>query len=141
MIIYLKSIVSLSITGIILVVLGLLFIGYISYQEYEYSLKRVKLENFKTRTELKNFLEKDGTNELIWTEEFTCEKFSETLMNNAKELGYRLDIHIITNQSWLDVNDYVGEGDHAVCKAYIVNEEKWVLVEPQTDEIIDKIIN
>ena len=85
--------------------------------EYE----RCTLCDFNKREDLIMFLSTDSTNTMEYTTSFNCEDFSRTLIQEAKKSGYRLY--------------YYSTFDHALCKAYLIKENKWVIVEPQTDEI------
>lgn len=81
---------------------------------------RLSTSDFQTTGELSAFLRKDNTDKMVYTSDFTCIDFSLTLIERAKESGYRLY--------------YVSDGSHALCEAYIVTNDVWLNVEPQTDE-------
>jgi len=99
--------------------------------------------------EIITFLNNDDTDTLNWSESFTCEDFTETLIEKGKEKGYRMSKYSLEGselskyeESWISYAEsrgYVvwwGEGDsHAVCKAYITELNKHVLIEPQSDAI------
>ena len=84
-------------------------------------IERQSLNEFQTLTELSHFLATDNTNRLLYSGEYNCEDFSRALIRNAKNKGYIIYYHTIPN--------------HAMCKTYIVSEDIWVLIEPQTDKI------
>ena len=116
--------------------------GY-AYNTYEES----KLNKFQTITECATFLIKDKTNAYRWTESFTCEQFTETLIKNAKDSGYLLRTYTLTGNELTiyksDSASYIGgswgEGTgHAVC-SFDIGEKKYV-IEPQTDSIFE-IVN
>lgn len=86
--------------------------------EYE----RRTLSDFETREELITFLHNDRTDSMEYTGGFNCEDFSRTLIQGAKSRGYIIYYHTIPN--------------HALCEAYIVSENVWVQIEPQTDQIM-----
>ena len=102
------------------------------FLEYE----RHGTDDFRSRDELRTFLKNDITDSMIYTDDFVCEDFSRMLIKNAREAGYRmyfLQIRVKNpSQFQLPGEDYVG---HALCRAYIISEDKWIEVEPQTDVI------
>ena len=101
--------------------------------EYE----RFISEDFQNRNELITFLHNDNTDSITYTDDFVCEDFSRVLIRRGRDSGYRLYFYStkVKNPSHLrlwEEPDYV---NHALCKAYIISEDKWVEVEPQTDGI------
>ena len=112
--------------GILLIALGrkkfvlvsiiLLFLAFGSL-EYE----RITTNDFRTRDELIKFLKNDPTDRMTYTQDFNCEDFSRTLIQSASKVGYRLNFHTFSN--------------HALCKAYVISENMWFEIEPQTDGI------
>ena len=83
--------------------------------------ERLSTQDFSTRQQLSTFLRMDNTNQMQYTSDFECIDFSLTLIERAKVDGYRLY--------------FTSTSDHAFCKAYIVSEDLWINVEPQTDVI------
>ena len=120
--------------------------AYIKWDEYQLSL----LNHFQTREELIRFLESDRTDNIKWSPEFVCEDFANTLIANAKEQGYRIDYHSIESyelseyRALLQEKNYdielSGTEGHALCKAFIVDEDRWVMIEPQNDLIFNVVI-
>lgn len=82
--------------------------------------ERLSTQDFSTRQQLSAFLQSDNTNQLQYTSNFKCIDFSLTLIEHAKEAGYRIY--------------FTSNSDHAFCKAYITSEDTWLNIEPQTDE-------
>lgn len=106
---------------------------------YYYYYEDSKLSNFKNMYDLKSFLASDKTDKLIWTEDFTCEDFTNTLIENAKIKGYRLKPVSVNDPNALWPNEkfyWVGDGGHALCIAYVESEGKWYYIEPQNDAIL-----
>jgi len=106
------------------------------------------LKDFGSVQELKQFLISDDTNEIVYSSpDFVCHHFSERLIRNAREEGYRLEYLGIYGDNLIQYqNDYVsylssygvigtwGEGEgHAVCVSYINGDT--IVIEPQTDTI------
>jgi len=102
------------------------------FLEYE----RHGTDDFRSRDELRTFLKNDITDSMLYTDDFVCEDFSRMLIKKAREAGYRMYfLHVqVANPSRFQLpgEDYV---EHALCRAYIISEDKWVDVEPQTDMI------
>lgn len=108
------------------------------------------LKDFSTIEELVNFLQNDDTNEIVYSPNFVCHHFTETLIRNARDEGYRLEYLGLYGDSLQNYeNDYVsylasfgiigvwGEGEgHAVCMAYL--GDKIIIIEPQSDVILYK---
>jgi len=117
---------------ILFLVIGSLIIGAYYYEDS-------KLRNFNNTNELRAFLTQDDTDQYRWSEDFTCEDFTNMLIENAKTDGYRLNYVSVDDPNSLWPNEdfyWVGEGGHALCLAYIENSETWVCVEPQNDHIL-----
>jgi len=96
---------------------------------------RYVLEDFQDRDELITFLHSDNTDSMVYTSDFVCEDFSRTLIRRARDSGYRMYFYVMDIKNpktlrLLEDPDYV---KHAICKAYIISENKWIEVEPQTD--------
>jgi len=83
--------------------------------------ERLSTQDFSTRQQLSTFLQMDNTNQMQYTSDFECIDFSLTLIEHAKEAGYRIY--------------FTSTSDHAFCKAYIASEDTWLSIEPQTDEV------
>ena len=130
-----KRNIKLGLTGwYYLIIFGVILVVSL-YDRIEDS----KLRNFQTRQELISFLSSDGTDRLTWAEDFTCDDFTRVLILHAKEKGYRLNRHEVTNPNILWPNEefyWEGDGGHALCKAYIENEDLWVVIEPQNDSLL-----
>lgn len=107
---------------------------------------QVILQDFSSKEELVFFLRLDKTNENIYSyPNYVCHHFTETLIRNAHEEGYRIEYLGIYGNDLKDYeNAYIsflsqkgiistwGEGEgHAICVAYI--GDKKILIEPQTD--------
>lgn len=96
----------------------------ISFVGMEYARRSTR--DFQTTDELRSFLAKDSTDAKTYTSNHKCIDFTTTLMQRARDAGYRLYFY----------STYIRDDKHARCEAYIVAEDKWVEVEPQTDEIL-----
>lgn len=83
--------------------------------------ERLSTKDFDTMQQLRSFLQTDKTDQLEYTSNFKCIDFSLTLISHAKDAGYRIY--------------FTSSSNHAYCKAYIVSENTWVYIEPQTDEV------
>jgi hypothetical protein len=107
----------------------------------EEEAERVYLRAFQSKTELIRFLREDKTNELKWTPEFTCHNFTVTLIQHAREKGYEMFYVVVKNPTRLFAKyglfyDERWGDEHAMCLVYIVEEEAWYYIEPQSDAII-----
>jgi len=83
--------------------------------------ERRALDDFQTKQELVSFLSSDHIDDMLYGGGFNCEDFSRELIQNAKKQGYLIYYHTIPN--------------HAMCEAYVISENRWYLIEPQTDRI------
>lgn len=104
--------------GLALVLLILLSISFVGMEHARRSTR-----DFQTKNELRSFLAKDDTDTKTYNSDYICIEFTKTLIQRARDDGYRLYFY--------------STGDHARCKAYLVAKDKWVEVEPQTDEILE----
>jgi hypothetical protein len=102
--------------GLVISIL-ILLVAYLAIGEPE----RISTQDFSTRQQLSTFLQMDNTNQIQYTSDFECIDFSLTLIEHAKEAGYRIY--------------FASTSDHAFCKAYIASEDTWLNIEPQTDEV------
>lgn len=108
-------------------------------------------KEFTSLDELIIFLSSDGTNELVYSSNFVCHHFSETLIRNAREEKYRLEyLGLYGKDLKAYCDDYVlymeklgyvswwgtGEG-HAVCTVSIV--DRVFVIESQTDVILERV--
>lgn len=105
------------------------------------------LLNFPTRQTLVDFLIIDTTDENPFSTHYDCKDYATDLKRNARNLGYRIRIYPVIGKQ-LDVYEALmkqyfnrtsssSELGHVVCKAYIVDEERWVTIEPQGDWILN----
>lgn len=105
------------------------------------------LSDFPTRQILMKFLITDTTNENPTTEDYDCKDYAADLKKNARNLGYRIRIYIVLGKQLAEYEALMkqhfnviisGPGlGHAVCKAYLVDEELWVTIEPQGDWVLN----
>lgn len=106
------------------------------------------LSNFPTRQSLVNFLSTDTTDENPYTDDYDCKQYATDLKKNARSSGYRIRVYAIVGDKQLGeykslMERYFGITSsgpgfgHVVCKAYIVDEGLWVMIEPQGDEILN----
>ena len=86
----------------------------------------LNLADFPTRHDFLVFLLNDKTNELEYTDRFTCMDFALRFIDNAEKAGRR----VIFLMEWKDE-----QNTHALCMAYIDNEAKYIVFDPQTDSI------
>ena len=129
------------------IILGIVYFNYVEY------LENKDLKDFSYMKELITFLNSDDTDTLTWSESFTCEDFTRTLIERGKEKGYRMSKYSLEyselskyKESWIsyvESKGYIagewGSGySHAVCEAYISELNEHVLVEPQNDAIFSK---
>lgn len=121
----------------VLLVAGVILFGWFVYQDYE-ALQG--LRHFETQGELERFLQADRTDEIPWTTNFVCEDFARTLIKKASLKGYYIETYYITDGSRLRRMRYEISGDdgHALCIAFVVEEGRWVMVEPQTDVVFSQ---
>ena len=84
------------------------------------------LRDFENTATLKSFLQRDQASQLHYTKNFTCLSFALTLIQNAEKEGYRL---------YLFVDRLDDRGSHALVMAYLVDEEVFQVVEPQSDRL------
>ena len=85
----------------------------------------MQLQNFPSLQALEGFLLNDNTSQIEYGGRFTCMDFALRLIENAAKQNYRVIF-------FFDRSD---EGDgHALCMAYVEEEAKWVIFEPQTDK-------
>ena len=107
-----------------------------------------RLSNFQTRQDLEDFLFYDTTDRNQYTINFDCSDFAMQLQKNAYESGYRVRLYTLDskaeqekyNSSLKEIGywvEYAPTG-HLICKAYIIDENVWVLIEPQGDLILNK---
>lgn len=108
--------------GLALVLVLLLSISFVGM---EYARRSTR--DFQTKNELRSFLAKDDTDDKTFTSDHVCIDFTKMLIRRARKDGYRLYFY----------STYLRGEKHARCEAYIVGEDEWVEVEPQTDEIIE----
>ena len=92
-------------------------------QEVPIPMSRV---DFPTRKDFLVFLLNDKTEKLEYADRFTCMDFSLRIIDNAEKAGYRL----LFLMEWKD-----DDSTHALCMAYIEDEAKYIVFEPQTDKI------
>jgi len=88
-----------------------------------------QMRNFDTLKELELFLMADKTNEAKFIEDiYDCDDFAITLQENAAKKGYRISLQV-------DINSYeVHMYNTAIVEA---PKARVILIEPQTDEIIE----
>ncbi len=109
-----------------------------------------ELSNFPTRQVLVHFLITDITDENPYTENYDCVEYAADLRKNARSLGYRVraypivgdkqlaEYNILLHQYFGTPLDMESRGfGHILCKAYIVDEDLWVTIEPQGDLILN----
>lgn len=105
------------------------------------------LSSFPTRQPLVDFLINDTTNENSFTKDYNCKNYATDLKRNARNLGYRIRIYPVIGERLVEYEalleryfNVTGSGPgpgHVVCKAYIVDEDLWVTIEPQGDLILN----
>jgi len=88
-----------------------------------------KVRDFEDMEELFDFIYADKTDEIEYnSKRFNCMDFAITVSDNALKVGYRViflySYNLETGQS------------HAVSMAYVRNDAKWMVWDPQTDEIL-----
>ena len=108
------------------------------------------LSNFPTRQTLVDFLITDTTDENPSTEDYDCKNYATDLKRNARNLGYRIRVYPVLGEQLTEYEaqmeqyfNVISSGSgfgHAVCKAYIVDEDLWVTIEPQGDWILNRTI-
>ncbi len=86
----------------------------------------LNLVDFPARHDFLVFLIEDKTNELEYTDRFTCMDFALRFIENAEKAGHR----VLFLMEWLDEKN-----THALCMAYIEDEAKYIVFEPQTEKI------
>lgn len=123
--------IVLSLLTLMFILLPIIVPGIYFEQE------RLSTNDFSTRDELEAFLKNDHTDSRLYTDEFVCEDFSRMLIERGREAGYRIYFLriLVKNPNRFrsfGEEDYVG---HALCRVYIISEDKWVDVEPQTDMV------
>jgi len=86
------------------------------------------LKDFQTRAELEDYLAKDDTSEFTYTSYFDCKEFGKRLSHYAGRNGYHIamlwDEHQKSNNT------------HIYNLAYVINEGRYYVIEPQTDELV-----
>ncbi len=88
-----------------------------------------KVRDFVDMDELFDFIKSDKTDEIEYSSKrFNCMDFAITVSDNALKVGYR----VIFLYSY---NLETGTS-HAVSMAYVQKSAKWMVWEPQTDEIL-----
>lgn len=107
------------------------------------------LIDFPNRSVLISFLIDDATDEnkhVKYT--YDCKGYAIDLKKGARSQGYRIRAYTIFGSEQMDeysrlIYDNfryslagVGKG-HVLCKAYIVDEDLWVTIEPQHDLILN----
>jgi len=86
----------------------------------------MSLVDFPTRKDFLVMLINDKTNELEYTDRFTCMDFVLRFIENAEKAGHR----VLFLMEWKD-----DDNTHALCMAYIEDEARYIVFEPQTDQI------
>ena len=86
----------------------------------------MSLADFPARHDFLVFFLNDKTNELEYDDRFTCMDFALRFIDNAEKAGHR----VLFLMEWVDEKN-----THALCMAYIEEEAKYIVFEPQTDKI------
>jgi len=86
-----------------------------------------KVRNFENMEELFAFIKADKTDELGYSKRFNCMDFAMTTADNAMSLGYRV--------TFLYSYNLETQKAHALNMAYVKSSAKWMVWDPQTDEI------
>ena len=86
----------------------------------------MSLVDFPTRKDFLVMLINDKTDELEYTDRFTCMDFVLRFIENAEKSGHR----VLFLMEWKD-----DDNTHALCMAYIEDEARYIVFEPQTDKI------
>jgi len=88
-----------------------------------------KVRDFEDMEELFSFIQADKTDEIEYSSNrFNCMDFAITTSDNALKIGYRV--------IFLYSYNLETKAAHAVCMAYVQKDSKWMVWEPQTDEIL-----
>jgi len=97
-------------------------------KEYELieTVSPTPLRNFPNKATLLNFIRQDDTNDLPYTDRWTCFDFTIRTIENAELQGYRVYFFYRNNADGTA---------HAMCMAYVVEEAQYVIWEPQTDMV------
>jgi uncharacterized coiled-coil protein SlyX len=107
----------------------------LTYKQFELETAQTELNKYlnndvklnkMTRKELKEFLKKDKTNNLKYSDDFDCNAFSFTLIRNLYDYGY------LAYPVYIEYDDSA----HMVVSVYDENEEL-IYIEPQNDDIIN----
>jgi len=122
-------------------------VGLVSLPIHEFGYD---LSNFPTRQSLVYFLSTDTTDENPYTDDYDCTEYATDLKKNARNLGYRIRVYAIVGERQLGeytalLEQYLntsmdtdsGGLGHTLCKAFIMDEDLWVTIEPQGDLILN----
>ncbi len=86
----------------------------------------MELNDFPSMKALEDFLLRDNTSQINYGDRFDCMDFALRLIEEAAKEYYRV----------LFFHDRLDErGAHALCMAYVLDEAKYVIFNPQTDKI------
>ena len=97
------------------------------------------LEN-PTYSEMISFLNRDNTNNLVYSNDFTCVNFSYSMINNARNKGLICEFVTIyqTEKEFYYLDELENATDSHAIVCFNTSDKGIYFVEPQSDEVISK---
>jgi len=97
-------------------------------KEYEVieTVTPMPLRHFPDKATLYTYIIQDDTDNLPYTDRWTCFDYTIRTIENAESQGYRIYFFYRNNPDGTA---------HAMCMAYVVDEAQYIIWEPQTDQI------
>ena len=94
--------------------------------------------NNPTYFEMISFLNQDNTNNLVYSDDFTCENFSITMINNARNKGIIAEYVEIyqTEQEYYTLDEWENATASHVIVCFNTSDKGLYFVEPQSDDKI-----
>jgi len=96
---------------------------YVNYTEVHYVPTAMPLLDFPSEAVLMAWIKSDRTDKLDYDKRWTCMDFTLRTIRNAELDGYR--IYFLFEQ----------DKNHALTMAYVVDEAKYIIWEPQSDRV------
>ncbi len=96
---------------------------YVNYTEVHYIPTAMPLTDFPSEAVLMAWIRSDRTDKLDYDKRWTCMDFTLRTIRNAELDGYR--IYFLYEQ----------DKNHALTMAYVVDEAKYIIWEPQSDRV------
>ena len=118
-----QLVVTDTVTRVEIVEVEVPFPIYVNYTEVHYVPTAMPLLDFPSEAVLMAWIKSDRTDKLDYDKRWTCMDFTLRTIRNAELDGYR--IYFLFEQ----------DKNHALTMAYVVDEAKYIIWEPQSDRV------